>query len=165
MYLWIDTPLGPMAAQEKNGSLTGLWFRGQRHFGLTPDQAGETPALRMARQWVSAYFAKAPLPPLPPLAPQGTAFQQRVWQALRDIPPGQTVTYGHLAGQLASSPRAVGGAVGRNPLSLVIPCHRVVGAGGQLTGYAGGVARKAALLALEAANERTVRDGHLSVRF
>ena len=150
-----------MAAQEKNGALVGLWFEGQKHFGLTPDTEGETPALLMARRWVAAYFAGEALPEMPPVNPQGTAFQKRVWAALREIPYGQTVTYGDLAKRLSSSPRAVGSAVGRNPISLILPCHRVVGAGGQLTGYAGGLDRKTALLEMEREQKprRTPGDG------
>ena len=107
------------------------------------------PVLQMTRAWVEAYFAQKPLPGMPALAPRGTDFQQRVWRMLREIPCGQTTTYGELAKALRSSPRAVGSAVGRNPISLLIPCHRVVGAGGQLTGYAGGLDRKQYLLQLE----------------
>lgn len=87
-----------------------------------------------------------------PLAPRGTAFQRRVWDALLAIPYGETRTYGELAAALGSSARAVGSAVGKNPVSVIIPCHRVLGAGGSLTGYAGGLDRKRALLALERAH-------------
>jgi len=149
MYIWIDTPLGRAAVQEKGGALTGLWFEGQKHFGLTPDREGECPVLVQARQWVAAYFEKKPLPPLPPLDPQGTPFQKRVWNLLKTVPYGETVTYGELARRLHSGARAVGAAVGRNPLSLILPCHRVLGADDRLTGYAGGVDRKKALLEME----------------
>lgn len=153
------SPLGPLLLACDEAGLTGLWFQGQRHFalGLPPSaRPGGHPHLQAAQAWLQAYFAACPLPPPPPLNPQGTPFQQRVWQALLRIPHGQTVTYGQLAGLLnasapgpKTSPRAVGHAVGRNPIALVVPCHRVVGAGGRLTGYAAGLDRKRRLLELE----------------
>lgn len=107
-----------------------------------------------ALAWLRAYFAREPLPDLPPLAPAGTPFQQRVWRALADIPPGQTRTYGELATQLGTAPRAVGGALRANPIPIIIPCHRILAAQG-LGGYAGaseeGRRRKAWLLAHEGA--------------
>lgn len=117
--------------------------------------AGDSPVLRAAAGWVSAYFAGG-RPAVPDfLAPDGTAFQQMVWSILREIPYGESVTYGAMAraaekrtGRRAS-PRAVGQAVGRNPISLMIPCHRVLGSGGAITGYGGGLDRKRALLRLE----------------
>lgn len=147
------TPLGPLLLAAEDGALIGAWFHGQRHFApnLPHDPPrGDNAVLRDARAWTEAYFAgRRPDPAALPLAPRGTPFQRRVWALLRAIPYGQTVTYGDLARGLGSSPRAVGGAVGRNPISLLIPCHRVVGAGGVLTGYAGGLGRKAFLLRLE----------------
>lgn len=151
VYAWILTPLGRMAALAQENALCGLWFEGQKHFGL-PEEAQpcpEHPVLQAAHRWVKAYFSGQPLPPMPALAPRGTAYQLRVWQALREIPYGETLSYGKLAKRLASSPRAVGSAVGRNPISLMIPCHRVVGAKGALTGYAGGLERKRFLLTME----------------
>ena len=117
----------------------------------TPCQREDAPpALARAARWLDAYFAgRAPDPSDLPLAPAGTPFQKTVWRALRDIPFGRTVTYGQLAELLGTSPRAVGGAVGRNPISIVVPCHRVVGTDGSLTGYAGGLEAKRFLLALE----------------
>ena len=110
----------------------------------------ETPLLRELRAWLEAYFdGERPDPRAIPVNPTGTAFQRRVWQALSEIPYGQIVTYGQLADRLNSSPRAVGAAVGRNPVSVLIPCHRVLGADGSLTGYAGGLERKRRLLRLE----------------
>jgi methylated-DNA-[protein]-cysteine S-methyltransferase len=149
----IDSPLGPIRVAARGGALEGLWFRGQKH-EPTPDVA-EQPAADMLRQvkgWLDAYFAGDTAATLPALAPRGTPFQQRVWDALLRIPAGHTVSYGALAAAIGAprSTRAVAAAVGRNPISLMIPCHRVVGADGQLTGYAGGVGRKQALLALEA---------------
>lgn len=147
------TPLGPLLLVAEDGALIGAWFLGQRHFApnLPADlPTGEDAALRAARAWVEAYFAgRRPDPAAVPLAPRGTAFQRRVWALLRGIAYGETVTYGELARRLGTSPRAVGGAVGRNPISLIVPCHRVVGADGALTGYAGGLDRKTFLLRLE----------------
>ncbi len=153
-----DTPLGPVTAASDGESLIGLWFDGQRHFaaGLSPERReADLPVFREVRRWLTLYFQGREPDFAPPLAPRGTAFQRAVWELLRAIPYGETVTYGAVAAALAretgesASPRAVGGAVGRNPISLLIPCHRVVGAGGSLTGYAGGLDRKRALLALE----------------
>ena len=111
-------------------------------------------SFREAEAWLKAYFAKAPLPALPPLAPQGSSFRQAVWQLLLEIPYGTVTTYGALAQKLrdrgiSAAAQAVGGAVGHNPISILIPCHRVVGSDGSLTGYAGGVAKKQLLLELE----------------
>ena len=112
-------------------------------------------ALLTACAWLDSYFADKSLPELPTLHLMGTPFQQRIWQLLLEIPYGQTTTYGALAHEYErrfgshTSARAVGGAVGRNPISIIVPCHRVLGTGGAITGYAGGVERKRALLALE----------------
>lgn len=112
-------------------------------------------ALLTACAWLDSYFADKPLPEPPMLHLMGTLFQQRIWQLLLEIPYGQTTTYGALAHEYErrfgshTSARAVGGAVGRNPISIIVPCHRVLGTGGAITGYAGGVERKRALLALE----------------
>lgn len=147
----IDTPLGPIRVAARDGGLSGLWFRGQKH-EMVPSEE-ERPSAEVLRQtegWLDAYFAGRSAS-MPALAPRGTPFQQRVWDALMRIPSGKTVSYGQLAATLgaAQSTRAVAAAVGRNPISLMIPCHRVVGADGKLTGYAGGVGRKQALLLLE----------------
>ena len=114
----------------------------------------DLPVFRQAAAWLDAYFAKQPLPDLPPLAPRGSDFRQVVWRLLLEIPYGQVTTYGALAQILrdrgiSAAAQAVGGAVGHNPISILIPCHRVVGADGSLTGYAGGVEKKRFLLALE----------------
>ena len=153
------SPLGDILLAGSESALTGLWFEGQKHFarGLAqPCQARDLPIFEAARRWLDVYFSgREPNLELP-LHPVGTPFQIQVWQALRAIPYGQTLSYGALAARLAVargvprlSARAVGGAVGCNPISILIPCHRVVGADGSLTGYAGGVDRKARLLALE----------------
>lgn len=117
----------------------------------------DLPVFRQTAQWLSAYFDGAPLPAMPPLAPQGSAFRQAVWNQLRKIPYGQVTTYGVLAGLCGSRVfpprhRQSAGAVGHNPISILIPCHRVVGADGSLTGYAGGVDKKRFLLELEEAD-------------
>ena len=151
----IDTPLGPVTAARSAAGLSGLWFDGQKHHPgplAVPRDDGRDPVLTAAAEALGAYFSGRPFT-LPPLDPAGTAFQRAVWQALLAIAPGQPATYGALAERLgrASAARALGAAVGRNPISVLVPCHRVVGADGSLTGYAGGLARKQALLALEGA--------------
>ena len=154
-----ESPLGKMLLAADDAGLTGAWFYGQRCFacGLEgaeknaeTSESADSPVLLAARCWLDAYFAgERPGVADVPLAPRGTAFQRRVWGALLAIPYGETRTYGELAAVLGSSPRAVGAAVGRNPISVIVPCHRVLGAGGSLTGYAGGLERKQALLELE----------------
>lgn len=153
---WCATPLGDLLLSADDAGLTGAWFRGQRYFPDQPGTQGDSPLLREARHWLARYFDGIDPGDTPPLHPAGTAFQLEVWQLLREIPYGQTTTYGALAKTLAArqgrgtmSAQAVGGAVGRNRLSIFIPCHRVLGADGSLTGYAGGLERKAALLRLE----------------
>ena len=157
------SPLGPITLACGERGLCGLWFEGQAHFGggLGPMAEDDSrPVFAEAAAWLDAYFAgEAPDPAAVPLAPEGTPFRQAVWALLREIPAGSVVTYGDLArelgrrqGRTAVSARAVGGAVGHNPISLFIPCHRVVGAGGSLTGYAGGLERKGFLLELEGAD-------------
>ena len=156
-----DSPLGKMLLAADDDGLAGAWFYGQRYFarGLEDAEKNErrgvpfdSPVLLAARRWLDAYFAgERPDAADVPLAPRGTAFQRRVWDALLAIPCGETRTYGALAAVLGSSPRAVGATVGRNPISVIIPCHRVLGADGSLTGYAGGLERKRALLELETA--------------
>ena len=150
-----ETPLGPVTLASDGEALIGLWFQGQAHgnCGLAPEtEARELPVFAETRRWLALYFAGERPDFAPPLSPRGTPFQRRVWEALRRIPYGGTVSYGALAKELGcASPRAVGQAVGRNPISLLIPCHRVLGAGGSPTGYAGGLRRKVALLRLEGA--------------
>ncbi len=157
MATW-SSPLGPIVLRAEDGALTGLWFADQANCppcsGLVP--GSDCPALDPARRWLERYFSGRDPGFVPPLRLDGTEFQRAVWALLSAIPYGATRTYGDLAAQLARarglarmSAQAVGGAVGRNPVSLIVPCHRVVGATGALTGYAGGLARKRALLALE----------------
>ena len=143
------SPLGGITMASDGNALTGLWFDGQKYFaeGLAETAAAKTlPVFDGGRR---PDFT-------PPLNLEGTAFRKEVWQLLLQIPYGQTTTYGELAAQLAAhnglkrmSAQAVGGAVGHNPISIIVPCHRVVGTGGSLTGYAGGLAKKLALLKLE----------------
>lgn len=151
---------GLTLASEDGRALCGLYLAGQKHYlGSTEgpyEERGDLPAFAAARAWLDRYLAgERPLPTELALAPRGTEFRQLVWQLLREVPYGEVVTYGELARRVGersgrqTSARAVGGAVGRNPISLVVPCHRVVGADGSLTGYAGGIERKVWLLAHE----------------
>ncbi|MDB5870815.1 MAG: cysteine methyltransferase [Ramlibacter sp.] len=151
-----DSPLGPMVVAATARGLAGLWFEGQKHMpdnALWPEQPRH-PVLRQAVAQLREYFSGARSTFDLPLDLQGgTAFQQSVWRELLAIPSGGTTSYGVLSQRIGrpAAVRAVGAAVGRNPLSVVVPCHRVVGSNGALTGYAGGLARKSALLQLEGA--------------
>jgi methylated-DNA-[protein]-cysteine S-methyltransferase len=150
----LATPLGWMTAAATPDGLAGLWFDGQAHHPgplAVPEDAAQ-PWLRAAAQALDAYFTGRPLPPLR-FNLHGSPFQQAVWRALQALPPGTTTTYARIAAA-AGSPaavRAAGAAIGRNPVSILVPCHRVLGRDGSLTGYAGGLPRKQALLALEGA--------------
>jgi methylated-DNA-[protein]-cysteine S-methyltransferase len=149
-----DSPLGPIILAATGEQLVGVWFDGQRH---QPDTstwpvATDHPVLQLAKAQLSEYFAgQRTTFELPLALDRGTDFQQTVWRALLSVPSGATVTYGELSQRVGkpAAVRAVGGAVGSNPLSIVVPCHRVLGANGALTGYAGGLERKTALLHLE----------------
>ncbi len=149
------SPLGPILLAADETGLTGLWFEGQKYFPsfLGVDyQEKETPVLTETARWLDVYFSGKDPDILPPLHPQGSPFRQAVWNILLTIPRGQTMTYGEIARRLGvRSAQAVGGAVGHNPISILIPCHRVVGSDGSLTGYAGGLDRKTRLLQLEGA--------------
>ena len=161
----VSSPLGDIVLRIEHAQLTGLFFAGQKHFptraigSLSPDAAAP-PAAALAAQLASRaqgqiadYFAGRLQTFDLPLNLHGTAFERAVWQQLATIPYGTVTSYGAIAKRLglaAGYARAVGAAVGRNPLSIIIPCHRVLGAAGQLTGYAGGLPRKQALLELEA---------------
>lgn len=160
MYtLHYDSPLGGILLAADEVGLTGLWFDGEKYFADTLDpehKAQETPILRESKRWLDVYFCGQEPDFTPPLHPIGSPFRQEVWALLLQIPYGQTTTYGALAKQLAAmhgltrmSAQAVGGAVGHNEISIIIPCHRVVGTNGSLTGYAGGIDKKAKLLTLE----------------
>lgn len=154
-----DSPLGGILLAADETGLTGLWFDGEKYYAdklAAEHEARDTQALGAAKRWLDVYFAGKEPDFLPPLHPIGSAFRQEVWQLLLEIPYGQTTTYGALARRLAErrglrhmSAQAVGGAVGHNEISILIPCHRVVGTSGSLTGYAGGIDKKLSLLRLE----------------
>ena len=156
------SPLGGILLAADEVGLRGLWFDGQKYFARDlPDERTEreTPVLSEAKRWLDLYFGGQEPDFLPPLHPVGTPFRQAVWEILLRISYGKTVTYGEISKQLAEkmglermSAQAVGGAVGHNEISIIIPCHRVVGSNGSLTGYAGGINRKIKLLELERAD-------------
>ncbi|WP_454732562.1 MULTISPECIES: methylated-DNA--[protein]-cysteine S-methyltransferase [Cupriavidus] len=156
-YRIIPSPLGDVLLRADEARLSGLFFVGQKYYPAAATPAAAVPAaaravFEQAAGELDDYFAERLRAFTVPLALGGSAFQHAVWQALCAIPFGETVSYGGLAAELGLPPthaRAVGGAVGRNPLSVIVPCHRVLGAGGGLTGYAGGTDRKRALLRLE----------------
>ena len=141
----VPSPVGDLTLSERDGAIVALaWGNGGNGTSI--------PLLNAAANWLSGYFAGKFTSPVDlPMAPAGSEFQRRVWQVMIDIPPGETVTYGDVARQLGSAPRAVGGACGANPIPILIPCHRVVGSNGGLGGYsgAGGLTTKRALLDLE----------------
>lgn len=159
-----DSPLGGILLAADETGLTGLWFDGAKYFaaGLVGEVGrGETPVLAETVRWLDCYFAGTEPDFTPPLHPRGSAFRLAVWDILRQIPYGATVTYGEIARRLAAqrgqsrlSAQAVGGAVGHNTISIILPCHRVVGTDGSLTGYAGGLDKKTALLRLERVDTR-----------
>lgn len=153
-YARIETPLGTMIAVARNGSIVALDFEDAKYAPAIGEDWIEdraVPLLRNCAAQLAEYFdgerGRFDLP----LAPRGTPFQQRIWQEISRVPFGETITYAELAARAGSpgSARAAGSATGRNPLAIVVPCHRIVGASGALTGYAGGLARKARLLSLE----------------
>lgn len=152
------SPIGQFTMLSDGTNLLGLWIEGQKHFGakLVADSIWDEnlPLWGEVRCWLDRYFAgEAPTPDQLPLKPTGTEFQQEVWKILSKIPYASTVTYGQIAKEIAAtmgkkkmSAQAVGNAVGRNPISIIIPCHRVIGSNGDLTGYDGGISRKIWLL-------------------
>ncbi len=154
-----QSPIGEMTLAADAIGLTGLWFKGQKFDCRNLDGAAkeqELPVFIQAKQWLNIYFSGREPELSVPIHLTGTPFQMEVWQILRSIPYGQTMTYGEIATLLAEklgrpgmSAQAVGGATGKNPISIIVPCHRVVGVKGNLTGYAGGLDRKLALLHLE----------------
>lgn len=154
-----DSPLGKILLAGDERGLTGLWFEGEKFYArnLSPEhKEGDPPVFKDARRWLDMYFSGEKPDFTPPLHMIGTAFQTAVWEILLKIPYGQTTTYGAIAEILAErkktakmSAQAVGGAVGHNEISVIIPCHRVVGTNGSLTGYAGGLDRKIKLLEQE----------------
>ena len=147
----IKSPIGPLTLVADGAALVGIYFEHHSKGGPPPAVEGEAPAFAIAHRQLDAYFSGRRKGFDVALAPRGTAFQSHVWALLQRIPYGQTTTYGALAAEMGrpSAVRAVAGAVARNPVSIIIPCHRVVGADGSLTGFAGGLAVKARLLGLE----------------
>ena len=155
------SPLGRITIASDGASLTGLWFNGQKYYADTLSSVYEErslPVFDRTAAWLDTYFGGSDPGTPPPLAPRGTPFRCAVWDILLTIPYGSTMTYGTIAALLSArsggartSARAVGGAVGHNPISIFIPCHRVIGENGTLTGYAGGLERKKRLLLLEGA--------------
>lgn len=155
-----SSPVGELLLASDGERLTGLWLAGQKYYASGVEQGGCSqgclPLFVQAKHWLDEYFAgKDPDPADIPLALHGSEYRRRIWTLLREIPYGELTTYGQLAKNYqlrygcATSPRAVGGAVGHNPISIIVPCHRVVGADGGITGYAGGVEKKRFLLCLE----------------
>ncbi|MDE5716439.1 MAG: methylated-DNA--[protein]-cysteine S-methyltransferase [Lachnospiraceae bacterium] len=154
-----NSPLGRIMLAADGQALTGLWFEGQKYFADKLDRIHEEknlPVFKQAEQWLAIYFSGKAPDFMPPLSMKGTSFQKEVWEALLVVPFGQTTTYGEIAkgiakrrGLASMSAQAVGNAVAHNPMSLIIPCHRVLGSDGSLTGYAGGLEKKKWLLAME----------------
>lgn len=164
----LPSPLGTLHLESDGEALTCVLFEGEQakhHQGVTLEEAPQLPVFVAARAWLSRYFEGHNPGTPPPVRPQGTPFQLSVWQRLLTIPYGSTTTYGVLAAYLAAhnpsgrmSAQAVGQAVGRNPISIIIPCHRVIGADGTLTGYAGGLDKKTFLLNLERGEQPCAND-------
>ena len=154
-----ESPLGRILLAADDAGLTGLWFEGQKYYARTLDPDNivlDLPVFQESKKWLDIYFSGQEPDFAPPVHMTGTDFQIRVWEILRRIPYGTTITYGEIAHRIAEQKRmphmsaqAVGGAVGHNKVSILVPCHRVVGKNGSLTGYAGGIERKIKLLALE----------------
>lgn len=156
---YYSSPLGKITLASYQNQLIGLWIEGQKYFGdiQTAKERSNLPIFNLTKKWLDNYFdgKKQSINQLS-LAPQGSEFRQKVWDILCDIPYGEIITYGDIAKQIAlqnsvpkMSSQAVGGAVGHNPISIIIPCHRVIGANGNLTGYAGGIDKKIKLLQIE----------------
>ena len=156
---YYQSPLGKLLLAADQTGITGAWFENQKYYAHSLDAEHTekvTPILEDTKRWLDLYFSGKEPDFMPPLHPSGTPFQMDVWDILRQIPYGTTITYGAVAKEIARrrgiprmSAQAAGGAVGHNPVSILIPCHRVVGSNGSLTGYAGGIDRKIKLLALE----------------
>lgn len=161
-YEKYDSPFGKLGLVSDGESLTGLSFSVREEGGADePEPARELPVFREAYRWLDIYFKGREPDFMPPVRLKGSPFQLEVWEILKKIPYGRTVTYGEIAEEIASkrgtagmSAQAVGGAVGRNPVGILVPCHRVIGKGGNLTGFGGGIRWKTELLKLE----RSYRD-------
>jgi methylated-DNA-[protein]-cysteine S-methyltransferase len=157
-----NSPVGLLTIASDGENITGLWIQGQKYFAATLEPENSTmdlPVFERVKEWLRTYFSGKNPAFTPPLAPKGSPFRQAVWKILCTIPYGGVITYGDIARMIAKqsgegkmSAQAVGGAVGHNPISIIIPCHRVVGADGSLTGYAGGIKAKTKLLTLEQAD-------------
>lgn len=154
----IQSPLDTITLSSDGQNITGLWMDNQKYYGSTLDSEAieqELPVFSQARQWLSCYFEGREPDFMPPLSPKGSPFRQQVWKILETIPYGSYITYKSIAEEMEKrtgkkqSAQAVGGAVSHNPISIMIPCHRVVGSNGSLTGYAGGIDKKIQLLQLE----------------
>ncbi|MDR2592373.1 MAG: methylated-DNA--[protein]-cysteine S-methyltransferase [Chitinispirillales bacterium] len=155
----IKSPIGTLTVSSDGTNVTGLWIEGQKYFARTLEKGvleKNVPIFESVRDWLGVYFSGKRPNFTPPLVPKGNLFQKSIWDILCKIPYGQTTTYGAIADEYGqanngkpTSARAVGGAVGHNPISILIPCHRVVGKNNDLTGYAGGLHRKKVLLKLE----------------
>lgn len=151
VYKTVPSPVGPLTLVSDGEALTGLWTEKN---APKPGELAELPVFDMTERWLEIYFSGREPDFIPPLSLSGTPFRMRVWKLLLGVPYGALTTYGALADRLRAagvraSPRAVGGAVGANPVSIIVPCHRVIGADGSLTGYAGGLETKKALLRIE----------------
>lgn len=156
------SPLGGITLSSNSNELTGLWFDGQKYFGDTLPhnyKAKSLPIFDLVRHWLDIYFSGKAPDFTPPIKLEATPFRKSVWEIMLTIPYGKTMTYGEIAGKIAEqyglnkmSAQAVGGAVVHNPVSIIIPCHRVVGTNGSLTGYAGGIDKKLQLLKIERAD-------------
>ena len=159
-YTWrYESPLGGITLGSDGTSLIGLWFDGQMHFAdvLSPEHEERLiPVLKDTCRWLDIYFSGSEPGFTPPLVMRASPFRKAVWDIMLTIPYGKTMTYGEIAAGISESmsAQAVGGAVGHNPIAIIIPCHRVVGADGSMTGYAGGIDRKRFLLELE---EKTIK--------
>lgn len=157
-----SSPVGIITLASDGQNIIGLWIKGQKYFESTldnPVQGTELPIFDKAKEWLDDYFDGNNPPMKLPLLPKGSGFRKSVWEILMTIPYGETITYGEIAKRLEKKSagkqvcaQAVGGAVGHNPISIIIPCHRVVGSNGSLTGYAGGLDKKISLLKLEKAD-------------
>jgi methylated-DNA-[protein]-cysteine S-methyltransferase len=155
----IKSPVGALTVSSDGKNICGLWIGGQKYFAKTLGNdvvEQNLPVFENLRKWLDIYFSGKEPDFMPPLMPKGSPFQNSIWNKLCKIPYGKTTSYGELAQQFElenkdrhTSPRAIGGAVGHNPISILIPCHRVLGKNGSLTGYAGGLAAKIKLLNLE----------------
>lgn len=159
-----QSPVGELLLSANENALTGLWIEDQKHYGATlpnnTEENPDSPVIKAAALWLDRYFGgERPAPNELSLEPMGSDFQRMVWDILCHIPYGEVMTYGDIAKEIARrkglgrmSAQAVGGAIGHNPISIIIPCHRVIGANGSLTGYAGGTELKQRLLSFEGVN-------------